>query len=81
MEPEEGSLVLEAESGIMEGRQEMCTFEICYASGKVKRYEVEFNPWPTWKMLAALAGAMLAEKGGKIVWFTGPNGLHGSVEA
>lgn len=59
----------------------MCKFEIRYGNGKVKTYEVQFRPWPTWKMLNALAETMLAEKGGKACSFEGPNGLRGFVTA
>lgn len=59
----------------------MCKFEIRYKGGKVRTYEVEFKPWPTWHMLNALAEAMLMEKGGKACSFEGPNGLHGFVVA
>ena len=57
----------------------MSSFVIRYRSGREQRYNVGFWPWPTWKMLEALAEAMLDEKGGVSVEFHGPNGLHGFI--
>lgn len=59
----------------------MCEFTICFASGKTTKYTVTFSPWPTWGMLKGLAGAILADKGGKSCRFRGPNGLRGFIEA
>lgn len=58
----------------------MAKFTIYYRNGKEKVYEVKFDPHPTWKMLEALAEAMLSEEGGVSVWFECSNGLHGMVK-
>ena len=57
----------------------MTTFEIKYADGSSKVYEVEFKPWPTWDMCSSLAVGMLLSKGGKMVSFSSADGLSGSV--
>lgn len=57
----------------------MCEFIIYYRNRREKRYKVNFNPWPSYNMLVAMAHAMIKSNGGYSCSFSGPNGLHGLV--